>query len=118
LRLEVRSGAIYRTYELIKEDLDYFVDLCRRPHKNGVSAKTVFILDGIYEVDEVFNALKDALAGLNMRVERVDGLHPATPEKLKIFDVLVSNSSVEVGIDFNVDRLVFSGYSKSRLLQG
>jgi len=117
LKLEVRSGAIYRTYEQIKEDLDYFVDICRRPRKNGERAKTVFILDGIYEVDEVFNALKDALAGLNMRVERVDGLHPATPEKLKIFDVLVSNSSVEVGIDFNVDRLVFSGYSKSRLLQ-
>ena len=52
-----------------------------------------------------------------LQVERVDGLHPATSEKLKSFDVLVSNSSVEVGIDFNVDRLVFSGYSKSKLMQ-
>ena len=52
-----------------------------------------------------------------LKIERVDGLHPATPEKLKDFDVLISNSSVEVGIDFNVDRLVFSGYSKSKLLQ-
>ena len=117
LKLEVRSGTIYRTYELIKEDLDYFVDLCSRPLTNGMRAKTVFILDGIYEVDEIFRVLKDALAGQSFAVERVDGLHPATSEKLKSFDVLVSNSSVEVGIDFNVDRLVFSGYSKSKLMQ-
>ena len=117
LELNVRSGAIYRTYELIKDDLDYFVDLCKRPLDNGNRAKTVFILDGIYEVDEIFSVLKEALTDQNFQVERVDGLHPATPEKLKKFDVLISNSSVEVGIDFNVDRLVFSGYSKSKLLQ-
>ncbi|MDD2756244.1 MAG: type I-D CRISPR-associated helicase Cas3' [Methanothrix sp.] len=117
LKLEVRSGAIYRTYELIKEDLDHFIDLCSRPIDNGRRAKTVFILDGIYEVDEVFRVLSDALAGQSFAVERVDGLHPVTSEKLKNFDVLVSNSSVEVGIDFNVDRLVFSGYSKSKLMQ-
>ena len=117
LKLLLRSGAIYRTYELIKEDLDYFVDLCRRQLSNGNRAKTVFILDGIYEVDEIFNALEEALEDQKFNVERVDGLHPATEEKLKNFDVLVSNSSVEVGIDFNVDRLVFSGYSKSKLLQ-
>lgn len=117
LTLLLRSGAIYRTYELIKEDLDYFVDLCKRQLSNGNRAKTVFILDGIYEVDEIFNVLKEALEDQKFNVERVDGLHPATEEKLKNFDVLVSNSSVEVGIDFNVDRLVFSGYSKSKLLQ-
>lgn len=117
LKLNVRSGAIYRTYELIKEDLDYFVDLCKRPISEGNRAKTVFILDGVYEVDEIFNVLTDALKDQDFKVERVDGLHPATPEKLEKFDVLVSNSSVEVGIDFKVDRLVFSGYSKSKLLQ-
>jgi CRISPR-associated endonuclease/helicase Cas3 len=117
LELNVRNGAIYRTYELIKQDLDYFVDLCKRQLADGNRAKTVFILDGIYEVDEIFNVLKDALKDQEFKVERVDGLHPATPEKLEKFDVLVSNSSVEVGIDFKVDRLVFSGYSKSKLLQ-
>ncbi len=117
LNLELRSGAIYSTYELIKSDLDYFVEFCRRPRPDGQKARTVFILDGIYEVDEIFNALKDILAVHGLAVERVDGLHPATPEKLKNFDVLISNSSVEVGIDFNVDRLVFSSYSKSKLLQ-
>jgi len=117
LKLNVRSGAIYRTYELIKEDLDYFVDLCKHPLVDGNRAKTVIILDGIYEVDEIFNVLTDALKDQGFRIERVDGLHSATPEKLEKFDVLVSNSSVEVGIDFKVDRLVFSGYSKSKLLQ-
>lgn len=116
LNLEVRRGSIYKTYELIKEDLDYFIDFCKRPY-HGRKAKTVFIVDGIYEVDEIFKYLSDALRGFNFQVERVDGLHPATPNKLSEFDVLVSNSSVEVGIDFNVDRLVFTGYSKSSLLQ-
>lgn len=117
LELNVRCGAIYRTYELIKEDLEHFVEFCRRPLENSERAKTVFILDGIYEVDEIFTALNEALRDQDFKVERVDGLHPATPKKLKAFDVLVSNSSVEVGIDFKVDRLVFSGYSKSKLLQ-
>ncbi len=118
LNLEVRRGSIYKTYELIKEDLDYFIDFCKRPRRpDGRKAKTVLIVDGIYEVDEIFKCLSDALRGFNFQVERVDGLHPATPNKLSDFDVLVSNSSVEVGIDFNVDRLVFTGYSKSSLLQ-
>lgn len=116
LRLEIRKGSVYRTYELIKDDLNYFVELCKKPGQNKLKAKTVFILDGIYEVEEIFNALSESLTE-NFRIERVDGLHRATQEKLKNFDVLVSNSSVEVGIDFNVDRLVFSGYSKSQLLQ-
>jgi len=115
LKLEMRRGAIYKTYELIKKDLDYFVEFCKRAGSGGKNARTVFIVDGIYEVDEIFNVLSEALTGL--RVERVDGLHPATRDKLENFDVLVSNSSVEVGIDFDVDRLVFSGYSKSKLLQ-
>lgn len=116
LKLNLRKGSIYKTYELIEEDLNYFVAFCLKPGKNGGKAKTVFILDGIYEVEEVFNALKESLNGA-LKVERVDGLHPVTPEKLKEFDVLVSNSSIEVGIDFKVDRLVFSGYSMSQLLQ-
>jgi CRISPR-associated endonuclease/helicase Cas3 len=115
LKLEIRRGAIYNTYELIKKDIDHFVEFCKRSGSDGKNARTVFIVDGIYEVDEIFNVLSEALTGL--MVERVDGLHPATRDKLENFDVLVSNSSVEVGIDFDVDRLVFSGYSKSKLLQ-
>ncbi|MFZ2497397.1 type I-D CRISPR-associated helicase Cas3' [Methanosarcina sp.] len=115
LRLEIRKGSIYKTYELIKGDLEYFVEFCTHRTNNGEKAKTVFIVDGIYEVDEIYNTLSVVLVGL--RVERVDGLHPATQEKLENFDVLISNSSIEVGIDFNVDRLVFSGYSREKLLQ-
>ncbi|MHB8100906.1 MAG: type I-D CRISPR-associated helicase Cas3' [Methanosarcina sp.] len=115
LRLEIRKGSIYRTYELIKESLGYFIEFCMRIANNGEKAKTVFIVDGIYEVDEIYNILSVALVGL--RVERVDGLHPASQDKLANFDVLISNSSVEVGIDFSVDRIVFSGYSRDKLLQ-
>ncbi|MGB9929174.1 MAG: type I-D CRISPR-associated helicase Cas3' [Methanosarcina sp.] len=115
LRLEIRKGSIYKTYELIKEDLEHFVEFCMRRKNNGERARTVFIVDGIYEVDEIYSTLSVALVGL--KVEKVNGLHPATQDKLANFDVLISNSSVEVGIDFDVDRVVFSGYSRAKLLQ-
>lgn len=115
LKLEVRKGSIYRTYESIKEDLNYFIKFCTQKDIQGKTPKTVFIVDGIYEVDELHNTFSDLLP--NMRVERVDGLHPPTAKKLKNFDILVSNSAVEVGIDFDVDRLVFAGYSKDKWLQ-
>ena len=114
LNLLFKKGSIFNTYELIKENIKYFIDFCNKPLPDGKNAKTVFILDGITEVDEIYNILK---LSTNLKVERIDGLHQATPEKLNSFDVLVSNSSVEVGIDFNVDRLVFTGYSASSFIQ-
>lgn len=114
LNLLFKKGSIFNTYEPIKENIKYFIDFCNKPLPDGKNAKTVFILDGITEVDEIYNILK---LSTNLKVERIDGLHQATPEKLKSFDVLVSNSSVEVGIDFNVDRLVFTGYSASSFIQ-
>jgi CRISPR-associated endonuclease/helicase Cas3 len=114
LNLLFKKGSIFNTYEIIKENIKYFMDFCTKPLPDGKKAKTVFILDGITEVDEIYSILKDST---DLRIERIDGLHPATPEKLKSFDVLISNSSVEVGIDFNVDRLVFTGYSASSFIQ-
>jgi len=114
LNLFFKKGSIFNTYEIIKENIKYFMDFCRKPLPDGKIAKTVFILDGITEVDEIYSILKGLT---DLRIERIDGLHPVTPEKLKSFDVLVSNSSVEVGIDFNVDRLVFTGYSASSYIQ-
>ena len=114
LNLLFKKGSIFNTYEIIKENIKYFMDFCNKPLLDGKKAKTVFILDGITEVDEIYSILKGSI---DLRIERIDGLHQATPEKLKSFDVLVSNSSVEVGIDFNVDRLVFTGYSASSFIQ-
>lgn len=114
LNLFFKKGSIFNTYEIIKDNIKYFMDFCSKPLPDGKKAKTVFILDGITEVDEIYSILKDST---DLRIERIDGLHQATPEKLNSFDVLVSNSSVEVGIDFNVDRLVFTGYSASSFIQ-
>ncbi len=114
LNLLFKKGSIFNTYEIIKEKIKYFIDFCNKRLPDGKKAKTVFILDGITEVDEIYGILKGSV---DLRIERIDGLHPVTPEKLKSFDVLVSNSSVEVGIDFNVDRLVFTGYSASSFIQ-
>ncbi len=114
LNLLFKKGSIFNTYEIIKDNIEYFINFCSKPLPDGKKAKTVFILDGITEVDEIYNILKGSS---DLRIERIDGLHQATPEKLNSFDVLVSNSSIEVGIDFNVDRLVFTGYSESSFIQ-
>ncbi|NIA09267.1 MAG: type I-D CRISPR-associated helicase Cas3', partial [Nitrospiraceae bacterium] len=78
--------------------------------------RTVIMLDGMHEVDVLYNELVDNVSG--GRVERIDGFHRDNlGEKLKRFDILVSNSSVEVGIDFDVDQIIFTGYNKSSLIQ-
>lgn len=108
--LDVQSGRIFSTFEILcGEHLEDITGFCE-------GGKTVIMLDGIHEVDVLYNELVDNVSG--MCVERIDGFHRGDlAEKLKRFDVLVSNSSVEVGIDFDVDQITFTGYNKSSLIQ-
>ena len=108
--LDVQSGRIFSTFEILcGEHLEDTTRFCE-------GGKTVIMLDGIHEVDVLYNELVDNVSG--MCVERIDGFHRGNlAEKLKRFDVLVSNSSVEVGIDFDVDQIIFTGYNKSSLIQ-
>ena len=108
--LDVRGGRIFGTFEeLCGEHLENTIRFCEQ-------GKTVIMLDGIHEVDVLYNELVDSTSG--GCVERIDGFHRGDlGAKLKRFDILVSNSSVEVGIDFDVDQILFTGYNKSSLIQ-
>ena len=57
--------------------------------------------------------------GKELTITRLDGFR--RPENLRTalnrFDVLISNSAVEVGIDFDLDRLLFSAAESDSLIQ-
>ena len=109
--LDVRSASTFGTAdELLDEDWQETLAFASNP------GRTVFILDGIREVEDVYTRLDEELK--NKDVVRIDGFHRGDLEsKLKRFDVLVSNSAVEVGIDFTVDQLVFSAHTRASFLQ-
>ena len=109
--LDVRAASTFETAdELLNNDWEETKEFAARP------GKTVFILDGIREVEDVYTRLEDVLD--DQEVVRIDGFHRGDlNSKLARFDVLVSNSAVEVGIDFTVDRLVFSAHDRASFLQ-
>ena len=111
VEMNVRPGETWQTADqlLDEENFDSVLDFCRQ-------GRTVVIVDGIDEVDRTYTALSANLP--NLTVERIDGLNKGDVErKLDEFDVLVSNKAVEVGIDFDVDQLLMSGYEYSSFLQ-
>ena len=111
VKLDVRSASTFGTSEkLLGDDWDETYEFASK------SGRTVFILDGIREVEDVYTRLDEKLD--QQKVVRIDGFHRGDLEsKLDRFDVLVSNSAVEVGIDFTVDRLVFSAHDRASFLQ-
>ena len=108
--MDIKDGRVFGTFEMLcGEHLEDTTRFCEE-------GRTVIMLDGIHEVDVLYNELVNNVSG--MLVERIDGFHRRDlREKLKQFDILVSNSSVEVGIDFDVDQIIFTGYNKSSLIQ-
>ncbi|WP_306057015.1 type I-D CRISPR-associated helicase Cas3' [Natronococcus wangiae] len=111
VELDVRTSSTFGTVdELLGDDWEETREFAAR------DGKTVFILDGIREVDDVYSRLNAELD--DQEVVRIDGFHRGDLEsKLACFDVLVSNSAVEVGIDFTVDRLLFSAHNQASFLQ-
>ena len=79
------------------------------------SGRTVIMLDGVHEVDRVYNALLDAGVA---QTTRIDGFHDENKrEKIDTFGTLVSNSAVEVGVDFDTDQIMFSGHDAASFFQ-
>lgn len=107
--LEVRTAPTFGTADvLLEQEETKTLEFCR-------DGRTVVMLDGIHEVARVSERLDEEL---DCRVERIDGFHRENKaEKLRKFDVLVSNSAVEVGIDFEVDRLLFAGHDRASFVQ-
>jgi CRISPR-associated endonuclease/helicase Cas3 len=109
VELELRTAPTFGTADVLLDDeRESTLEFCR-------GGRTVLMLDGIHEVERVYTWLD---AELGCQVERIDGFNSENKrEKLKSFDVLVSNSAVEVGIDFDVDRILFAGHNESSFLQ-
>lgn len=108
--LRLREASTFDTGEklLEEESFEEFVEFCK-------NRRTVVMLDGVHEVDQVYEALDDRV---DVTVERVTGFDRGdVDKKIKDFDILVSNSAVEVGLDFQPDRLVFSAHNASALVQ-
>jgi len=104
VELGLRTAPTFGTGDvLLEDDFQSTLEFCR-------GGRTVLMLDGIHEVERVHRELD---AELDRRVDRVDGFHSENKrEKLRNFDVLVSNSAVEVGVDFDVDRILFAGHDR------
>lgn len=103
----------FSTKDKIKSDkyLDKIVNFVE-------SDRSIIILDGVSEVNDVYNIIEDHTKS-STRVEPISGLRSEnTSDKLDNSDVIVANSTLEVGVDIgDVQNLVFSGYSASRFLQ-
>lgn len=108
VELEIRTAPTFGTADKIIAAEDETVSFCR-------GGRTIVMLDGIHEVNRVYTWLQDKI---DAQVERIDGFYSENKEeKLQRFDVLVSNSAVEVGIDFDVDRILFAGHNRDSFLQ-
>jgi len=110
LDLALKESQTFKTADVLLEEdsLNDFVEFCSQK-------QTVVMLDGVHEVDRVYEELTDRL---DLVVERITGFNRGEiEEKLESFDVLVSNSAVEVGLDFQPERLVFSAHNASTLIQ-
>lgn len=106
--LDVRRAPTFRTAEALMDDAKETLSFCR-------GGRTVIMLDGIHEVESIHAWLTNELEG---NIERIDGFYSENKrQKLQRFDVLVSNSAVEVGIDFDVDRIIFAGHNHDSFLQ-
>jgi CRISPR-associated endonuclease/helicase Cas3 len=108
--IDLRAASTFQTADelLDSETIEEFVSFCD-------PGETVVMLDGVHEVDRVYETLQNRCSG---RVERITGFDRGDIDrKIDSFDVLVSNSAVEVGLDFQPDRLVFSAHDAPTLVQ-
>lgn len=109
--LEVKTAQTFQTHKTLLSDETFSkaVEFC-------LGGQTVVMVDGVKEVGRIHSKLQRTLS--NKTVNRIDGLHKTNlAEKIKVFDVLVSNSAVEVGIDFTVDRVIFSAPKADSFMQ-
>ncbi len=84
-------------------------------HDRLRDVRTVMMLDGVHEVDRVYNSL--SRSDIDGTV-RIDGFHrDNVREKLDSFETLVSNSAVEVGVDFDTEQIIFSGHDAASFFQ-
>jgi CRISPR-associated helicase Cas3 len=81
------------------------------------SGRSMIVVDGASEVNEITDDLRSLYP--NKTIGDVSGLRNTdTINKLNNSDIIVGNSTLEVGVDIdNVKNLIFSGFNKSRFMQ-
>ncbi len=109
----VIGGRAFSTKEKILSE-EYFERVLRFIESGN---RSIVILDGVAEVNDVHHALQNNLK--NMSVDKISGLTSEdTHHKLQNSDVLVANSTLEVGVDIgNVEQLIFTGFNASSFMQ-
>jgi CRISPR-associated endonuclease/helicase Cas3 len=108
LELQLEPAATFQTATRLAEQREETIDRLSQ-------GRTVLMLDGIHEVDEIYRLLQDSELG---SIERIDGFHRGDiADKLDRFDTLVSNAAVEVGVDFDTDQVLFSAHSAATFFQ-
>lgn len=108
VELQLHPAATFQTATCLSEEQEETVDRFSQ-------GRTVLMLDGIHEVDEVYRLLQDSELDT---IERIDGFHHRDiVDKLDRFDTLISNSAVEVGVDFDTDQVLFSAHSAASFFQ-
>lgn len=116
--MEIRVGDTFGVGSKLLDEkwLDNTVEFCGREGK-----RTVIILDSIEEVKNVAGVL-DKKIGDSHYVTTINGQTQSIDKRLKMFNntdsaVLVTNSAGEIGVDYDTDQLIFSGYNPSTLFQ-
>lgn len=110
VRLNLSIGKTFRTADRLLSDerIDEFLEFCE-------AGRTIVMLDGVHEVDRIYDALSNRI---DCQVERITGFNRGDVQrKLDEFDVLVSNSAVEVGLDVQPEQVLFSAHDAPTLIQ-
>lgn len=109
VNLRVSPGETFGVGEELQNREQEVISFCQQ-------GKTVIILDGLHEVTAVYEWLTETTPELT--IKRVEGFHGGGEELAETdFDVLVSNSAVEVGVDFDVEQILFAAGNAASFLQ-
>jgi CRISPR-associated endonuclease/helicase Cas3 len=102
-----------KTYDWLVENLD----LIKNEFSNGKS-KGAIIVESIALAKKIFHYLKKELS--NIRVIENTGLSNDDEKKLfreSEFDLVVATSTVDIGVDFKINFLIFEAFSQGSFLQ-
>ena len=80
------------------------------------SGQTLIILDSVNEVEELYEKLEEET---DLDIRRIFGWKKeGRSEAVKNADILIGNTAVEVGVDFEeVNRLIFTAYDPASIIQ-
>lgn len=108
--IHVTSRDMFSNGEWLADNIDAVVDFYEP------SGQMLIVLDSVREVDEVYNALEE---GTDLTAGRIYGWKKkGRAETIVEADVVVGNTAVEVGINFNdLNRIISTAYEPTSAIQ-